>query len=399
MVTTRLYLDSRCSTTGTATMKVIVRKERKQAFLNLGIKVPINDWDAVKEQYTGSVKALGFVIRQKKLDVDNIIYDMMRDGKAETMSAMEIRDSINSIIYPEIKTTKEDDTLFVARFKAYIESCKTEGTRSIYSQTLDKVLKFDKKALSLKFEDITKRWLTDFDTFLSKTMKSENAKAVHYRNIRTIFNAAIDDEITTNYPFRKFKIKSTETKKRSLSVEQLRLFINAEIEDWQERYRDIFMLSFMLCGINIVDLCNLKHIENGRIEYRRAKTHKLYSIKVEKEAMAIINKYKGKDWLLNIMDNYGKSCDFNRRLKRGLDAIIDHINKNLDKKELLPRISSYWARHSWATIAAELDIPIETISAALGHSYGCTTTSIYIKFNQKKVDTANRKVLDFILNK
>ena len=82
MVTTRLYLDSRSSTTGTATMKVIVRKERKQAFLNLGIKVPINDWDAVKEQYVGSVKALGFVIRQKKLDVDNIIYDMMRDGKA-----------------------------------------------------------------------------------------------------------------------------------------------------------------------------------------------------------------------------------------------------------------------------------------------------------------------------
>ena len=257
-------------------MKVIVRKERKQAFLNLGIKVPINDWDAVKEQYVGSVKALGFVIRQKKLDVDNIIYDMMRDGKAETMSAMEIRDSINSIIYPEVITPKEDDTLFVARFRAYIETCKTDGTRSIYRQTLDKVLKFDKKALTLKFEDITKRWLTDFDTFLSKTMKSENAKAVHYRNIRTIFNAAIDDEITTNYPFRKFKIKSTETKKRSLSVEQLRLFINAEIEDWQERYRDIFMLSFMLCGINIVDLCNLKHIENGRIEYRRAKTHKLY---------------------------------------------------------------------------------------------------------------------------
>lgn len=65
MVTTRLYLDSRCSATGTATIKVIVRKERKQAFLNLGIKVPINDCDAVKEQYVGSIKALVFVIRQK----------------------------------------------------------------------------------------------------------------------------------------------------------------------------------------------------------------------------------------------------------------------------------------------------------------------------------------------
>ena len=398
MVTTRLYLDSRCTTTSTATLKVVVRKERKQAFLNLGIKVPISDWNPATEQYTGTTKALGFVIRQKKLDIDNIIYDMIRDGKAKSMSAMEIRDTVNSIISPQEATEKEDTTLFVSRFHAYIESCKTEGTKSIYRQTLDKVLKFDKKADRLKFEDITKRWLTDFDTFLSKTMKSENAKAVHYRNIRTVFNAAIDDEITTAYPFRKFKIKSSETKKRSLSIQQLRIFLNAELEEHMERYRDIFMLSFMLCGINIVDLCQLKEIENGRIEYRRAKTHKLYSIKVEPEAKAIINRYKGDEWLLNIMDNYGKTCDFNRNLKRGLDAVIAHINKSLDRKDRLPRISSYWARHTWATIAAELDFPIETISAALGHSYGCSTTSIYIKFNQKKIDVANRKVIDFVLN-
>ena len=164
-----------------------------------------------------------------------------------------------------------------------------------------------------------------------------------------------------------------------------------------ERYRDVFMLIFMLCGINITDLCQLKGIENGRIVYRRAKTHKLYSIKVEPEVDCLISKYKGEEWLLNFLDCYGKAKDFNRKLKRGLDAIVEHINAGLPRTEKLPRISSYWARHTWATLAADLDIPIETISAALGHAHGCATTAIYIRFNNKKIDAANRKVLDWVL--
>lgn len=72
----------------------------------------------------------------------------------------------------------------------------------------------------------------------------------------------------------------------------------------QEKYRNFFMLIFYLIGIgiNIIDLCNLKkeQLVNGRIEYIRAKTHKLYSIKVEPEAQSIIDKYKGDEYLLNI---------------------------------------------------------------------------------------------------
>jgi integrase len=66
-------------------------------------------------------------------------------------------------------------------------------------------------------------------------------------------------------------------------------------------------------------------------------------------------------------------------------------------KELgLPKVSMYWARHSWATLGAELDIPKETIGAALGHS-NKTVTDIYINFDRNKIDRANRQVLDFVL--
>ena len=66
------------------------------------------------------------------------------------------------------------------------------------------------------------------------------------------------------------------------------------------------------------------------------------------------------------------------------------------RKPLFPDLSSYWSRHTWATIAAELDIPKETISAALGHNIGSAVTSIYINFDYKKVDDANRKVIDYV---
>ena len=66
------------------------------------------------------------------------------------------------------------------------------------------------------------------------------------------------------------------------------------------------------------------------------------------------------------------------------------------REPLFKDLSSYWSRHTWATIAASIDIPKETISEALGHSIGSEVTSIYIKFDHKKVDEANRKVIDHV---
>ena len=133
----------------------------------------------------------------------------------------------------------------------------------------------------------------------------------------------------------------------------------------------MFKLIFFLVGINIVDLCNLMEINNGRIEYYRAKTNRLYSIKVEPEAMDIINKYRGEKYLLNIMDNRSDYKSFVSRMNKEMKRIgkVERVGRGGKKifEPLLPGISTYWARHSWATIAADLDIPKETIAAALGH--------------------------------
>jgi integrase len=155
---------------------------------------------------------------------------------------------------------------------------------------------------------------------------------------------------------------------------------------WQQKYIDIFQLSFLLIGINIGDLLELPAGDDlqGRISFNRKKTRRLYSIKVEPEARAIIDKYRGEVHLLNVADGCSNYRHFANRLNSNLHAIS-------------PSVTTYLARHSWATIAASLDIPDDTIALALGHAGANSTTSIYIERDRRKIDAANRRVIDWVL--
>lgn len=317
--------------------------------------------------------------------------------KLRSMTDNQVKEHMKNLLFGD--KNKKDKT-FLDCFDEFVSMKSNEGTKILYNTTRNKIVAFDEKCT---FETIDKKWLTRFQNMMEAEGLKINSYAIHLRNVRSVFNYAIDEEITTLYPFRKFKIKKEETKKRCLTIEQIRTLINYDCEPYQKRYRDIFMLIFYLIGINISDLLKLKpeNLINGRIEYHRNKTNKLYSIFVTPEALDIIERYKGKNYLLNIMDEYTDYRNFTKRMNISLKQIGTMERKGRGgKKErqvLFKDISSYWARHSWATFAAELDIPIETISMALGHSIGKSVTNIYVKFNEKKIDEANRKVIDWIL--
>lgn len=275
------------------------------------------------------------------------------------------------------------------------------NTRACYLHTYDRVLSFaGSAASSLIFEDVTRSWLERFEKFMAQTSPSKNARNIHFRNIRAVFNLAIDDGITTHYPFRTFKIRPVKTAKRSMKIDDLRAFISAEVDDWQREYRDLFVLSFFLIGINPKDLMELTEIVDGRVEFNRSKTRRFYSIKVEPEALEIINRYRGTRHLIDPLDRYTKYKDYLSRWNKALKTIGTTYEKGKygakSYHPLFPTLSCYWARHTWATIAASLDIPKETIAHGLGHG-GDTVTDIYIDFNMAKVDEANRRIIDYVL--
>lgn len=286
-------------------------------------------------------------------------------------------------------------------FEEFIRSKRKDSTKETYKYTAIKIESFA-GGRDLLFSDITVLWLKDFERFMQDQGLSVNYINMNFRNLRAVFNDAINcDRIDQNlYPFRKFKLRTERTKKRSLSVDQLRTFRDHQCEPHEEKYRDIFMLIFYLVGINITDLLHLTDITaDGRVEYRRAKTNRLYSVAIPKEAMTIIEKYRGKKYLLNFLDDGRDYKNFFRQLNKALKQIGEVKRTGFGGKKvrqaMLPYLSTYWARHTWATIAAGLDIPKETIAAALGHG-GDSVTDIYIDFDRKKVDQANREVLEFV---
>lgn len=372
-------------------LRLRITNNRQSVQFSLGLRLSKSELDEIISGTSGN-------IRFEKLFASWVaqIKDLMlelSDKKESSKDAKEIRAILQERLLGQPIQAAEQPVVVQGNFKPYfvtfVDKKNNKRTKEIYQATLSRMDTYDPDLDKRDFEDITVRWLADFDAFLSKTSPSQNARNIHFRNIRKVINDAIDDELTTHYPFRRFKIRPTPTKKRSLSIGNIQKAFNAEgLEDWEIKYLDFFKLSFMLIGINVVDLCNLTEIVDGRIEYDRAKTHKPYSIKVEPEAMEIIERHRGEKRLLDFTENYANYRYFYNNLCKGLNSIKIKCG--------LKELTTYWARHTWATIAASLDIPKDTIAAALGHG-GNTVTDIYIDFDQRKVDEANRRVLDYVL--
>lgn len=399
MASTKFYLDRRFPLSeNLCPLKLRISRKRSVALINLNIKLLPEQWDGSNGKVINHPQKqfLNGIIARRRAEVETAILRLYDSGKIEKMTAQDIKKHIIASQSPEEIPPK---SIFVESFQSFINNKTNKGTKGLYKHTLDKIQVFDPMINEKGFEDIDIKWLTEFEAFCAKTA-SKNARNIHLRNIRAVFNYAINAEETTCYPFRKFKIRPEATRKRSLSVDALRQLFDYPVEPYAELYRDMFKLIFMLIGINSVDLHRLKSITpDGRIEYKRAKTHRLYSIKVEPEAVEIINKYKGKNGLLCIADRWSNHINFRHQMNKALQNIGTTRSGLGGKKSTegaFPGLSTYWARHSWATIAASLDIPKETIAAALGHG-GNTVTDIYIDFDQRKVDEANRRVLDWVL--
>ena len=412
MITTKLYLDTRAvGENEPAPLKLCITKHRQSAYISLGIKITKEQWDAKRQSITNAPnkQLLTHYIKSKTLSIENAILELSSKGELTKLNATQIKNLINGFLNPE----PSRENLFLNRYRKFMESRPAPRTREIYATTLKKIKDFDKDAESLSFENITKDWLTNMSIFLTEQGLTKNSRNIHFRNIRAVINDAIDNEITTHYPMRTFDINPEETEKRSLTIDELRTLFNYEVAKWQQKYLDFFKLTFFLIGINPVDLEDKtdEDIKNGRIIYKRHKTGRMYSIKIEPEAQEIINKYKGKNCLVNFMEHKKNYKDFisktNKALKKiGPITLRKNPTKTKHNREytyhiqynpIFPHLSIYWARHTWATIAFAIGIPEEIIAEALGHSHGNRTTAIYIDKRVANIDAANRKVIDYVL--
>ena len=406
MATTRFYLDLRGrAKDGKGSIVITIYHNRTTSMIPTGIRVAPNEWDGSRVIRVTGCDAINAKLAERKMSVDKAIAYLSIDEGFDSMTATQIK---SSIISNKIRRTSP---LVSDLFKEYMTTDIADGTRELYQTTLRKIHDFSNKFI--KMSEINLKWIHQFEIFLSKT-QGVNGRAIYLRCLRAVCNYALHTNVISSYPFQNFSIRQEPTRKRSVSVELFRKFLDCPTSARNAMFRDYFLLMFYLIGINSKDLllaCK-DNLVNGRLEYIREKTHKKYSIKIEPEAEELLKRYKGENYLLRAMDEckYYKSFahEMNDHLKMIGEEIVETVPDLEDLfgtprliktvKPIIPGISTYYARHCWATFAYEAGIPLDVISQALGHSSGNRTTLIYVKYDQTKVDSANRKVIDFVLN-
>ena len=337
----------------------------------------------------------------------------------------------------ETKAGSDPSINFVEFSRSHIAILKAQGreqTSKILNRTLNSLIDFCNGRERISITEITSKFLTQFEAYLrtERTMKRKNqfgrlVKIKHkglsdvsifdyMTDIRVLFNAAManyndedKDEIRIfHYPFRKYKLKrKPDNEKRNITPEQLKAVRDVDAIHLQlDRAifaRDVFILSFYLVGMNLADLYEADHFvevnKMVRINYRRRKTKArrqdkaFISIKVEPEAMPLLERYKDKTGVrvFDFYKRYTTSHIFSSNVNKGLKVVAK--TAKVDEQ-----LSTYYARHTWATVARnKCDISKDDVDLALNHvDQGLKMADAYIEKDWSRIDKANRAVLDYI---
>ena len=335
--------------------------------------------------------------------------------KTITLSAEELKECdriVINIIIDKKETTKEeineehishfDDFSFSDFAKAQIDKLVAEhrfNTANGYKSALKNLKTFlDKDDISLK--DITADNMKKFELWLKERDLFTNSISFYFRKLRAIYNKAVEQyDIRDEMPFRHVYTGKANTAKRAISKKEMMKLVQVRLESQSHEFaKDMFLLSFFLRGISFVDMAHLKkeNISNNILTYKRKKTGQTLRIRWEKCMEDIVSKYRNdkNDYLLPIITNE-KGNEFNQY--RGK---LYEINKKLKEIGIMLHfehpLTMYVARHSWASIAKQMDVPLSIISYGMGHDSE-KTTNIYLKtFDYNKVDKANAKIINTI---
>lgn len=391
-------LDSRTiNKEGTYPIKIKVYYQRKPKYYSVGICMSKDEWDKlpnsrssegrfiqgeIEKEFSRILKNVEFLVENGTFSFDRL---NARLGK-------NIGGTLNEMLEATIKELKDNEKF---------------GSMGSYKTTLSTIKRFKKN--EVQFRDITVEWLREYETFCLKTM-NQTSLAINLRNIRTTMNVAKAAGMIreADYPFGrgKYQIKEGVGKKKALNKKQLKAIANySDGNKFTEFYRDLWLFIYFCNGINVADLINLKFsdIPNGEISFIREKTKdrtrdakRIYA-PITPEMQSIIEKWG---------NNPRKSIYIFPFMKAGDDAwehekkkknLTKHINdrmKVIGEKLNIGKITTYVARHTYATVLRNEGVPVSIISPMLGHT-SVTTTEIYLADLESENRARNAHLLSF----
>ena len=379
-----------------------ISKDGKKKYQSLGISVNPKFWDFQKNKPKPKCPNLEYlqkIILDKKLELQKKKLEIKSDQK-EYSAATLLEANANLLV------AKTVDCFY----KEIIAQCEINnkcGNRLVYPNSYNSLKRFTNGKLEIPFNSINVAWLEKYEKWLRSNGNKETTISLMFRTLRSTYNKAIKERCAhlSDYPFQEYKISKfdTSTQKRAIAKTDMLKFTETSQPIGQKKYvelsKDIFIFSYLCGGINFTDIANLtqENIVNGRLHYIRQKTGKLIKIGIPQEAMQIIKKYTDESNgylfpILNVKVHKTALQKQNRihKIRGKVNDILRTLGKRLG---IEANITTYVARHSFASVLKKSGVNIALISEALGHS-DLATTQIYLdSFDNEQVDEAMKNLL------
>lgn len=282
------------------------------------------------------------------------------------------------------------------------------GTAHVYRSSLNAIIAYC-GGEDFTFNEITPEWLKGFEIHLRKRKCSWNTVSTYMRILRAVYNRAVDNNEAKYIP-RLFRYVYTGTRaehQRALETGDVEkifagLILLSGVNPAMQRARHFFILMFLMRGMPFVDLAYLRKsdLHANVITYRRRKTGRPLSVTLTNEAMRIVRMYMNQDVHSPYLFSFLRSPEGTMEAYREYQLALRSFNRQLlilgEFLGIPNRLSSYTARHTWATTAYYCEVHPGIISQSMGHS-SITVTETYLKpFQNKKIDEANKLIIDFI---
>lgn len=380
------------------TMQVLLNRKRKN--ITLGYYSTEKEWNPEKARFRRTVDNYdkkNMALRRYELMAQKIIDDAIISGKPVSLTEFK-----RKLLGKQTTTTN-----FIDFFDELIADFMTVGkigNRDVYRNVRNSVQKFS--GGKLNFEDINVTFLNKFEVWLASDKSDRKGCAastmnIYMRTICAVFNKAISRDLIAHelYPFRnQFNPKGysyahlkSEPHHRALSSDELEKFKNFDVKKYPKLANAYYYFMFMYyCrGINWTDFCSLKHtdIRNGRIQYKRKKTGKLFSIKVSEPLHEIMDKFDHSPYIFPILSNFHKTptqkANRIRKCIRQTNRDLKEIALRLD---MIPDISTYTARHTYAMSLKRGGVRLSLISDAMGHADSKVTRHYLSRFEDDLID-------------
>ncbi len=383
---------------GSHPLMVRVCKDGKKKYQSIGISILPSHWDFKRNEPNDrcpNKDEIKFLIQQRLCAIHRTILSKRIDGKDYTATTIIKTSSVQG------NSTKSVGEYYLT----YIDNLKKENRiryAGMYEVSYNSFIKFAKH-LDIPFSDIDVAWLKRYEAWCKEQKLSVSTISTRLRHLRAVFNLALLEQAIKNdcYPFHAYKVSklNRETAKRALTKDEVRRVMEYEGKSQMECLAiDIFTFSYLCAGINFIDMAKLKHtnIRGNQLIYNREKTKKLITIPMQTKAIQLIEKYSNdkSPFIFPILSPFHKTeIQIANRLHKVLAKINKYLKKIGNNLDLPLPLTTYVARHSFATVLKRAGISTSIISESLGHSSERVTQIYLDSFDNEQINEAMSNLL------